>query len=146
MTTTPAEELVTRGPPETWAFAGRLAERLGPGSVVALHGPLGSGKTCLVQGLGRALGVAGPVSSPTFTLVNEYRGPLPLYHFDLYRLERPAEILALEWDEYLDGDGVTVVEWAERAAGLLPPRTVHVHLEMGRAPEERRLRVWTGEA
>src|SRR5579884_3681753 len=97
----------TRSPEETRGVGealGRVLRRAGPGTVVALVGPLGAGKTCLVQGLARGLGVSGYVRSPTFTLVHEHAGPVPLYHVDLYRL-RPAEADALGLDELVDGPG-----------------------------------------
>ena len=141
-----AREFVSHSAADTWAFAAQLAREFVPGAVVALHGDLGAGKTCLVQGLGRALGVREPVHSPTFTLVNEYRGRLPLHHIDLYRLHSAAEAFGLGLDEYLDGEGVTVIEWAERAASLLPARTIHVELRPGAGPTERLIRTWQGDA
>ena len=139
-------EFVSHSAAETWAFAARLALECVPGSVIALHGDLGAGKTCLVQGLGRALEVREAVHSPTFTLVNEYRGRLPLHHIDLYRLASAAEAFGLGLDEYLDGGGVTVIEWAERAAPLLPARTIHIELRPGAGPTERIIRTWQGDA
>lgn len=107
--------------PEATAEAGRaLAGRLRPGDVVGLYGDLGAGKTCFVTGLAAGLGCLHAVSSPTFTLVNEYPGPVPLYHFDLYRLDSPAELEDIGCDEYFYDQGVSVIEWAEKAGGLLP--------------------------
>ncbi len=97
---------------------------LRPGDVVCLEGDLGTGKTCLVQGVGLGLGLTEPVTSPTFTLVAEYRPPRPapaLYHVDVYRLDdAPLEALAFGLDDYLGGDGVCVIEWADRVEELLP--------------------------
>lgn len=105
----------------TLALGGRLAAPLRPGSVIALNGELGAGKTTLVRGLVAGLGSADPVSSPTFALVHEYRGGrLPVSHFDWYRLGDEAELWALGWEEYLDGGGVVVVEWAGRFPAALP--------------------------
>jgi tRNA threonylcarbamoyladenosine biosynthesis protein TsaE len=116
--------------PEQTAAAGeRLAATLGGGDVVALTGELGAGKTCFVQGLARGLGVSVRATSPTFVLINEYRGRVPVHHVDAYRTARAAELIDLGLLELFDGDGVTVVEWAERAAPLLPERTIHVHID-----------------
>jgi tRNA threonylcarbamoyladenosine biosynthesis protein TsaE len=131
---------MTHGPDETRAMAGRLARALGPGAVVALHGDLGAGKTCFVRGMAEALDV-GPVRSPSFALIHEYLGPRPLYHIDLYRIADPEEVLELGLDEYWESEGITVIEWAERAASLLPRGTVHVQIEFGEGADDRRIRV-----
>lgn len=121
---------------ETVAFGRQLASSLRPGAVVALVGGLGAGKTHLAKGLADGLGYTGEVTSPTFTLVHEYSAPamrLPLFHFDFYRLERPDEVLALGWDEYLEAGGVCVVEWADLFPALLPPGTQWWKLSPGPA-------------
>jgi len=119
----------SRSPEQTQAIAARLAETLQPGDVVALTGELGAGKTCFTQGLARGLEVTGRVTSPTFVLVNEYRGRLPVHHVDAYRTGSLTELLDLGLDELFSGDGVTVVEWADKLLPLLPAHTIHVHLE-----------------
>ena len=119
----------SRSPEETHAVGVALAERLGRGDVVALTGELGAGKTCFAQGLARGLGVTGRVVSPTFVLVNEYRGRIPVHHVDAYRTESLTELLDLGLDELFSGDGVTVVEWADKLLPLLPARAIHVHIE-----------------
>lgn len=123
--------ITSRSVDKTLAAGERLAAELGTGTVLALHGELGAGKTALVKGIARGLGVAQEVTSPTFTLVHEYRGGrVPLYHVDLYRLESVAQALAIGIEDYLAPDGVTVIEWAEKIAALLPSTTRHVHLEI----------------
>ena len=112
-----------------------------PGAVVALHGDLGAGKTVFARGLARALRVREPVHSPTFTLVNEYHGDRDVCHVDLYRLRDAREIEALGLEECLEGSGLVVIEWAERAAGLLPPSAVRVDLRDGARPDERIIRI-----
>jgi len=124
-------------PRETAAFAGRLVPGLRPGAVLALYGDLGSGKTCFVRGLAAALHLAAPVTSPTFTLIHEYPSDPPLYHMDLYRLSGPDALDTLGLDDYLDGNGITVIEWAERAGPLLPARTLHIHFQVEQNPETR---------
>jgi len=122
----PAE---TASPEETVALGRRLAERLAPGIVVALYGDLGAGKTHLAKGLCAGLGVApDAVTSPTFTLVQEYAGRLPVYHFDAYRIDRLAELYDLGYEEYFFGEGVTLVEWPERVEPLIPADALRLRL------------------
>jgi len=130
-------KITTRSPEETRDLAAGLVRELGPGSVLALKGPLGSGKTCFAQGCARGLGVEERyITSPTFVLVREYRGRLPFYHIDLYRLSPGPEIALLGLGEYIDGEGVTAIEWAEKLAGSLPPRTIEISFA-GRGETER---------
>jgi tRNA threonylcarbamoyladenosine biosynthesis protein TsaE len=111
-------EFVSVRPEETRAFAGRLAGFLMGGDVIALEGDLGAGKTTFTQGLAEGLGVKRNVNSPTFTIIKEYAGRLPLYHMDVYRVEDAFEDLG--FDEYFEGNGVTVVEWAHLIEAQLP--------------------------
>ena len=112
-------------------MASALAAELEGGAVLALHGELGSGKTCFVQGLARALGVRQSVASPTYTIVNEYHGRVPLVHMDLYRISDPQELLNLDFEDYLDAQGITVIEWAERSGQWLPDHAMHIYFETG---------------
>ena len=122
--------LASRGPAETQAIGERLGARLTPGAVVACTGELGAGKTCFLQGLARGLGVTGGVTSPTFVLVNQYRGGrMPIYHLDAYRTGSLTELVDLGLEEMLHGDGVTVIEWAERGAPLRDWTTVRIQLQ-----------------
>ncbi len=111
---------VTRSPAQTQTLGRRLGAVLAPGDTVALCGDLGSGKTTLVQGLAKALGVREAVTSPTFTLVREYRGRLPIYHVDLFRLDREEELETIGYDEFVAGQGVTLIEWAQKMRARLP--------------------------
>ena len=112
---------VTNGEAETRALAAKLAARLDPGDLLLLRGDLGAGKTTFAQGLAEGLGIADPVTSPTFTLIQEYEGGrLPLYHFDLYRLAGPDDVFDLGFYDYLEQGGVVVVEWPERLGNTLP--------------------------
>jgi tRNA threonylcarbamoyladenosine biosynthesis protein TsaE len=118
------------------AFGESWAADLVGGEIFALSGVLGAGKTQLVKGLARGLGFPGQVTSPTFTLVNEYiGGRLPLYHIDLYRVDSEQEAAAFGIEEYLPGPGVTVVEWPERIASLLPLQTQRWELEVASLTE-----------
>ena len=106
----------------------RIGRKLKSGDVVAVEGPLGAGKTVFVQGVAGALGITEAVGSPTFTIISEYRGKITLYHMDLYRLNSPQEFAFLGVEEILDGSGVTVVEWSEKAGDELPERAVRVSI------------------
>ncbi|MEW6051245.1 MAG: tRNA (adenosine(37)-N6)-threonylcarbamoyltransferase complex ATPase subunit type 1 TsaE [Candidatus Zixiibacteriota bacterium] len=108
---------------ETLALAKRLATSFHTGEVIVLKGPLGAGKTVFVRGLAQGLGIDDQlVTSPSYGFVNEYPGKPPLFHFDLYRLSDVVELYEIGWDEYLSRDGITVIEWGERAEFLLPAR------------------------
>lgn len=105
----------------TEQVAAEIAKWFQAGDVIALHGELGAGKTCLVRGLAKGLGSSDLVNSPTFTIINQYQGRLPIYHFDVYRMNDVVEIEDLDLDYYLYGQGVSIIEWAEKALPLLPP-------------------------
>jgi tRNA threonylcarbamoyladenosine biosynthesis protein TsaE len=123
--------IISHSQDETIEYGRRLAAELRPGSVLALSGELGAGKTCLVKGIARGLGVQQEVTSPTFTLIHEYRdGRLPLYHVDLYRLDSVEAAVGIGIEEYLPGDGVTVIEWAEKIESLLPLGTKRLRLSL----------------
>jgi len=126
------ERVVTHSESETAAHGERLAGRLKQGDVVAVYGELGSGKTHLIQGICRGLGVREHVVSPTFTIVNEYAaGRGSIYHFDLYRINSLREIIEIGFEEYFDGEGICLIEWAEKAAALLPPRRYDIRMAPG---------------
>ncbi len=107
----------------------RIGARLASRQVVALDGTLGAGKTTLVKGIAEALGVEEPITSPTFTILSEYSGSLPLHHADLYRIGSSEELELLGFDELLDRDGVTVVEWSAKAR-TLPRGTIHISISI----------------
>lgn len=128
-------------PEETRILGASLAPVLLPGDVISLSGDLGAGKTVFVQGLGRALGVETPVTSPTFTLIHEYRGRYPIVHLDIYRLDSYQEVLDLGYEELLNPDGVLVVEWGDAVAPLLPRRYLGVEILRGDPNEDDDLRI-----
>ncbi len=119
---------------ETLRLGMTLGERAVDGTVIALVGDLGAGKTTLTQGIAQGLGVTHPVTSPTFTLVQEYEGRLPLFHCDPYRLERAEDLLSFGFDEYFERRGVVVVEWADKVSDMLPEDLLAVTLSL--APSE----------
>ena len=121
--------IITNNEAETVREGETLGRRLAPGMVVALYGELGAGKTAFTRGLAIGLGISISVSSPTFTIVNEYPGEIPLFHFDMYRLETESELFDIGWDDYLERCGVCVVEWSEKVPGAFPPGTIEVRLE-----------------
>ena len=122
---------VTNSAAETRALGEKLASRLKPGDVVVLEGELGAGKSELARGIAKGLGVTETVTSPSFTILNVYEsGRCPLYHFDWYRLESEEELYELGMDEYLGGDGIAVVEWAERCPDAVPENGLRIRLEV----------------
>ncbi len=122
-------EYISNSVEDTWAVAASLVSELPLRAVLALHGNLGAGKTCFVQGLAIALGINQPITSPTFTIVNEYCGDRYLCHIDLYRLSGADEVLALGFDEYLEAKGVIAVEWSERAEEVFPSDAIHIDIK-----------------
>ena len=137
-------DYISHSEAETEDLGRRLAAALGPGAVVAYRGDLGLGKTAFTRGLARGLGYQGRVTSPTFTIVNEYEGTgLPLFHFDMYRPEGPEDLFGIGWEDYLDRGGVCAVEWSERVEEALPEDAVTVTI--ARCSEDENWRVITLE-
>ena len=121
--------IITNSENETVIEGEKLGRILKPGAVVALYGELGAGKTAFTRGIAAGLGIGMTVSSPTFTIVNEYPGDTPLFHFDMYRLESENELFDIGWDDYHDRGGVCVVEWSEKVPGAFLPETITVMFE-----------------
>jgi tRNA threonylcarbamoyladenosine biosynthesis protein TsaE len=122
---------ISNSPAETEAIGRQVAENIGVGSVLALKGDLGSGKTLFVKGVVDGLGSNADVTSPTFTIVHEYRGGrLPVYHFDLFRVENPQALARLGLDEYFFGDGISVIEWADRFPEFVPEQARWIFFEI----------------
>jgi tRNA threonylcarbamoyladenosine biosynthesis protein TsaE len=131
------ERVVTGSTDETLELARAVAELLRPGDVVSLVGELGAGKTVFARGVARALGVTELVVSPTFTIVREYEGRVPLVHVDVYRIDAVQELHDLGFEEVVRDDAVTLVEWGDRIDGLLPGDRLDVRLAPGAADDER---------
>ncbi len=131
-------ERILRNESDTRAFGMELAEKLQPGDVIALVGDLGTGKTALTRYIAEGLGVTETISSPTFTIVKEYSsGRIPLFHFDVYRLSDGEELLDIGADEYLNGNGACVIEWADIVADVLPEDAIVIQLLYGENEGER---------
>ncbi len=130
---------------ETIGAGNRFAGMLRSGDVVACYGDLGSGKTRFIKGVCEALRVRDHVASPTFTLINVYRAPsLRIFHFDLYRITSSNELFDLGFEEYMNGDGICLIEWAEKADSFLPPERYDVHFRLGATENERELIITRG--
>lgn len=137
--------LISHSAGQTQAWGRALASFLKQGDILCLVGELGTGKTCFAQGVGQGLGIAGPIISPTFIRVREYSGGstrLPFYHIDLYRLAEGNEARVWGLEEYLYGEGVCAIEWAERIRGLLFPSCLWIHFQHGQEPEVRHISCW----
>ncbi len=120
----------THSPEETGSLGAAFASLLRPGDIISLSGDLGAGKTRFVQGLAAGLGVTEHVTSPTFAIIKEYAtGRLPLYHFDVYRLDDPREMDGLGYEDYFFGEGVTVIEWGDKIPGLLPNNALSIDIK-----------------
>jgi tRNA threonylcarbamoyladenosine biosynthesis protein TsaE len=123
---------------DTEALGAALAQRLAPGSVVAFTGDLGAGKTAFVRGMARGLGIPARVTSPTFTIVNEYEGGrLPLFHFDMYRLSSSEELFDIGWEDFLRRGGICAVEWSENITDALEGDTIWVDIRRGQTDQQR---------
>ncbi|MEG1577579.1 MAG: tRNA (adenosine(37)-N6)-threonylcarbamoyltransferase complex ATPase subunit type 1 TsaE [Oscillospiraceae bacterium] len=128
----------TNSPEETENLAARLAQKLTPGMVLAFTGDLGAGKTAFVRGIATGLGICERVTSPTFTIVNEYEGGrLPLFHFDMYRLGGPDELYDIGWEDYLARNGICCVEWSENVAEALGDDCLRIDLRRGENDTQR---------
>ena len=133
---------VTNSPAETEALGQRLAERLQSGDVIAYTGDLGAGKTAFTRGLARGLGITERITSPTFTIVNEYQGGrLPLFHFDMYRLGSSDELYEIGWEDYLARGGVCAVEWSEIVADALEEDCIRVDIRQGDTENQRKITI-----
>lgn len=130
--------IVIRNEQDTRKFGIELAQKLKPGDIIALIGDLGTGKTTLTKSIAEGLGITGMITSPTFTIVQEYtEGRLPLYHFDVYRINDPEEMYELGYEEYFFGQGVCVIEWADLIEDLIPGDSIQIRIEYGEAEDER---------
>ena len=130
-------EIITHSPEETQAVGIRLSRCLKRGDAVCLSGTLGAGKTLLVQGIAEGFGIGENVTSPTFTIMHVYEGDLPLYHFDLYRLDFPAQLFDIGFDEYVYADGVALIEWADKFPDNMPEECLWLEIKTIGASERQ---------
>lgn len=138
-------DYITRSVAETEALGERLGKTLTGGEVLAYEGELGMGKTAFTRGLAKGLGFTGRVTSPTFTIVNEYEGRLPLFHFDLYRLADEDELFDIGWEDYLARGGVIAAEWSERVRPALPADARFIRFARGEEEDSRVITIEGGE-
>ena len=139
-------EYTSNSPGQTEEIGAALAAGLKPGAVLAFTGDLGAGKTAFVRGLARGLGIAERVTSPTFTIVNEYEGGrLPLFHFDMYRLGSSEELFDIGWEDYLARGGVCAVEWSENIADALEESCIKVDIRRGASENQRTITITGGD-
>lgn len=140
-------QVLSASPEQTMAFGEKLGAALKGGEVIAYFGGLGAGKTCFTAGLARGLGVVDDVSSPTFAIVNEYRGDIPLCHFDMYRVTTFDSLCSTGFFDYLDGRRVLAVEWSENIENALPAENlIRIQIERGAGENERILQMTGDEA
>ena len=140
-------DFLTRSTAETESVGEALGKKLQRGTVVAFRGGLGMGKTAFIRGLARGLGFSGRVTSPTFTIVNEYEGTIPLFHFDMYRLPGADALYEIGWDDYLDRGGVCAVEWSENVAEAMPDDAIYVTIERHESHDDwRHIQIEGGSA
>ncbi len=133
------KSIISHKPGETFEYAREMAVEASPGAIIGLVGDLGAGKTIFAKGFAAGLGIDEPVTSPTFTIVCEYRdGRIPLYHFDMYRIEDADELFEIGWEEYLYGDGICLAEWADMVTAELPLETVIVTIDRVAGDEDLR--------
>jgi tRNA threonylcarbamoyladenosine biosynthesis protein TsaE len=138
-------KIITRSEKETFRLGNLIGKSLVAGDIIALDGDLGAGKTHFTKGIAKGLEVSDYITSPTFTIVNQYEGRLPLYHFDVYRIDDINEMYEIGFDEYLFGDGVCVIEWADIVKDLLPEKRIKIYInkvdddsrEVNIEPDER---------
>ncbi|MDA0577195.1 MAG: tRNA (adenosine(37)-N6)-threonylcarbamoyltransferase complex ATPase subunit type 1 TsaE [Verrucomicrobia bacterium] len=133
------DSIQSSSPDDTIAIASNLLTSFPRLQSLALHGNLGAGKTCFVQGLALSLGITETVTSPTFTIMREYVGNRRLIHVDFYRIQSPDELLAIGFEEWFTPDTLVAMEWAERAGDLLPSDTLHLHFSLGDQPDTRNI-------
>lgn len=131
------KEIITNSPEQTFELGRRLGRKLKPGVVICLSGEMGAGKTALTQGIVKGVGIEDYVTSPTYTIVNEYDGEIPIYHFDMFRIEDGEELYEIGFDEYLYGKGICIIEWASYVEEFLPEEYLWIDIGKGKGFQDR---------
>ncbi len=126
---------------ETMEYGKKIADMLKPGDILCLSGNLGAGKTTMSKTIIKELGVTDTVTSPTFTIVHEYQGRLPVYHFDVYRIDDIEEMYEIGYEEYFFGEGVCIIEWAEKIEEIIPAEAMHITIEYGNVSQNDEERI-----
>lgn len=139
------QKMITKNPEETFELGKKLGQKLQKGDIVCLVGDLGAGKTAFSKGIGEGLEVVDYITSPTYTIINEYHGRLPLYHFDVYRLNDIDEMYELGYEEYFFGDGVVIVEWADLIKDIIPESAIWITINGTMTDDEREIEINVGE-
>jgi len=121
-------KFISKSEKETFKLAQNISDKINPGDIFLIEGPLGAGKSVFIRGLARGLGIFEPMPSPTFTIVNEYKGKYPIYHFDFYRINDPVELYEIGFEDYIYSNGVSFIEWASKAGNLLPSKVIKVNI------------------
>ncbi|MCR1898903.1 tRNA (adenosine(37)-N6)-threonylcarbamoyltransferase complex ATPase subunit type 1 TsaE [Irregularibacter muris] len=135
------KEFITYSPQQTFELGQRIGEKSLPGTVICLSGEMGAGKTALTQGIVKGIGIEDYVTSPTYTLVNEYYGDIPVYHFDVFRIEDVEELDEIGFDEYLYGQGVVIIEWPSQILESLPKEYLWISIDKGEKEDQRILKL-----
>ena len=131
------KKIITNGEEETIEIGAKIAAKLKIGDIICMKGDLGAGKTTLTKSIAKNLGIEDYVTSPTFTIINEYRGKYPLYHFDVYRIENPEDMYELGYEEYFYGKGICIIEWANMIEELIPEESIWIEIDHGKTENER---------
>lgn len=137
-------KFISNSPKDTEKLGYKLGKALKSGDILCLLGDLGAGKTALTKAIAKGLGIDDYVTSPTFTIINEYNGRLPLYHFDVYRLMSIDELYDLGYEEYFYSNGITIIEWADKIEEILPEDTINIHINRTLNQNEREI-IFTGK-
>jgi len=131
------KKIITKSEEETIEIGAKIAAKLKVGDIICMKGDLGAGKTTLTKSIAKNLGINDYVTSPTFTIINEYNGKYPLYHFDVYRIENPEDMYELGFEEYFYGKGICIIEWANMIEELIPEESIWIELDYGSNENER---------